>query len=149
MNKVKLCKMCRNRNINTLWENGYYDWLKSDCYECPRKTCKNNLIDTIIDSDEYGIIIKISEDVNFIEAMIDLKEKDIIEYQLKLNQFRATIFQMQVPQQESNQVTCPYCNSTDTHKITVASKAVNTVVWGVLGTKRHSNYHCNNCNSDF
>lgn len=48
-----------------------------------------------------------------------------------------------------SQVECPYCHSTNTSKITTSSKVVNTALWGILGTKRYKNYHCNNCNSDF
>lgn len=46
-------------------------------------------------------------------------------------------------------VKCPYCQSTDTKKISATSKAVNTAMFGVLGTKRHKQWHCNKCNSDF
>ena len=46
-------------------------------------------------------------------------------------------------------VTCPYCNSTNTKKISLTSKAVNTALFGILGTKRHKQWHCNNCKSDF
>lgn len=46
-------------------------------------------------------------------------------------------------------VRCPYCQSINTKKITNTSKVLNTAVWGIFGTKRHKNYHCNNCNSDF
>lgn len=46
-------------------------------------------------------------------------------------------------------VTCPYCNSTDTKKISLTSKAVNTALFGFLGTKRHKQWHCNKCGSDF
>lgn len=46
-------------------------------------------------------------------------------------------------------VTCPYCNSTDTKKISLTSKAVNTALFGFLGTKRHKQWHCNRCGSDF
>lgn len=46
-------------------------------------------------------------------------------------------------------VECPYCHSTNTKKITATSKAVNTAVWGIFGTKRHKQWHCNNCGSDF
>lgn len=49
----------------------------------------------------------------------------------------------------SNTVECPYCHSKDTKKITATSKAVNTVVWGIFGTKRHKQWHCNQCGSDF
>lgn len=40
---------------------------------------------------------------------------------------------------------CPTCNSTRLKKISTASKAVNTLAFGLLGTKRNKTYHCNNC----
>lgn len=52
-------------------------------------------------------------------------------------------------QQTAPTVYCPYCNSLNTSKISTASKMVNTVAFGIFGTKRHKQWHCNNCNSDF
>ncbi len=46
-------------------------------------------------------------------------------------------------------VECPYCHSTNTKKITNASKAVNTALFGIFGTKRHKQWHCNQCGSNF
>lgn len=47
-------------------------------------------------------------------------------------------------------VTCPYCQSTDTKKITNTSKAVHTALFGVFSMSRNAKeWHCNNCNSDF
>lgn len=46
-------------------------------------------------------------------------------------------------------VECPYCHSTDTKKITIVSKVLNTAIWGFLGTKRFKEWHCNKCGSDF
>lgn len=46
-------------------------------------------------------------------------------------------------------VECPYCHSKDTKKISTTSKVINTAVWGIFGTKRHKQWHCNECNSDF
>lgn len=46
-------------------------------------------------------------------------------------------------------VECPYCHSTDTAKISTTSKVVNTALFGIFGTKRHKQWHCNHCNSDF
>lgn len=45
----------------------------------------------------------------------------------------------------SNKPTCPTCGSTNLKKISTASKAANTVFWGLLGTKRFKTFHCNNC----
>lgn len=44
---------------------------------------------------------------------------------------------------------CPYCNSVDTSKISTTSKVINTVVFGIFGTKRFKQWHCNDCGSDF
>lgn len=46
-------------------------------------------------------------------------------------------------------VECPYCHSKDTKKISTTSKVINTAVWGIFGTKRHKQWHCNKCGSDF
>ena len=46
-------------------------------------------------------------------------------------------------------VECPYCHSINTTKITTTTKVVNTAIWGIFGTKRHKEWHCNACRSDF
>lgn len=46
-------------------------------------------------------------------------------------------------------VECPYCHSTNTKKITATSIAINTAIFGIFGTKRHKQWHCNECKSDF
>ena len=51
--------------------------------------------------------------------------------------------------QSSPLVHCPYCNSVNTSKITTTSKVINTAIFGLFGTKRHKQWHCNQCNSDF
>lgn len=95
---------------------------------------------------DYITICKASTNPKFIKTMMELHDTDIIEYDLKLSQFA----QQQPSQQDGiTQVACPYCKSTNTNKITMTSKIINTALWGIFGTKRHKNYHCNNCNSDF
>ena len=44
---------------------------------------------------------------------------------------------------------CPSCNSMNTSKISTTSKVLNTAIFGIFGTKRHKQWHCNRCNSDF
>ena len=46
-------------------------------------------------------------------------------------------------------VTCPYCKSENTTKITSFEKATNTIMFGIFGQKRKYQWHCNNCKSDF
>lgn len=40
---------------------------------------------------------------------------------------------------------CPTCNSTNLKKVSTTSKVVNTAMFGVFGTKRFKQFHCNNC----
>ena len=50
----------------------------------------------------------------------------------------------------SSGVKCSYCGSTNTKKITIASKATHTALFGIFSISRNSkNYHCNSCGSDF
>jgi DNA-directed RNA polymerase subunit RPC12/RpoP len=46
-------------------------------------------------------------------------------------------------------VTCPYCQSTNTKKISGLSKASSVALWGIFSQKVHKQWHCNNCGSDF
>lgn len=46
-------------------------------------------------------------------------------------------------------ITCPYCHSTNTKKISSMAKATNIALFGIFGNKRKYQWHCNNCNSDF
>lgn len=46
-------------------------------------------------------------------------------------------------------ITCPYCKSTNTKRITATAKAINIALFGIYGNKRKYQWHCNNCKSDF
>ena len=46
-------------------------------------------------------------------------------------------------------VTCPYCKSANTKKISSMAKATNIALFGIFGNKRKYQWHCNNCGSDF
>ena len=44
-----------------------------------------------------------------------------------------------------NKPKCPTCQSTNIKKISTTSKALNTAMWGIFGTKRYKTFHCNHC----
>lgn len=46
-------------------------------------------------------------------------------------------------------ITCPYCQSKNTSKVGALDKMVNTAIFGFFGTKRHKQWHCNQCNSEW
>lgn len=65
---------------------------------------------------------EISNDMDFLEAMMELKKNDPIEYQLKMSQFKANLKKQESQQKEQeesvqNQIHCPKCNSTSIQTI--------------------------------
>ena len=48
-----------------------------------------------------------------------------------------------------NAVTCPYCSSTNTKKISGISKAGSVAMFGIFSQKVKKQWHCNGCGSDF
>lgn len=46
-------------------------------------------------------------------------------------------------------VRCPYCNSTNTKKISTLSRMGSFATFGFAGKKVGKQWHCNNCKSDF
>ena len=143
MNKTQFCQICKENNRPSLCPGFLVSWGAVQLDECP--FCKNkNLITFDISEDDILIIGKISSDSGFLEAMINLKQQDPIEYQLKLSQFKAVQAQ-QSRKVEDNTPKCPTCSSTNLKKITNTSKVINTAMFGIFGTKQHKTYHCNNC----
>lgn len=111
-------------------------------------TCGGELIDTGISHDELMVIRKISSDNTFLDAMIELKKDDIIEYNLKLSQFRN---QTNSQNQDNNLLKCPICNSTKIKKISIGTKVTKTVAFGILGAVDDAGktYKCETCGSKF
>lgn len=55
-----------------------------------------------------------------------------------------------IPVDETHEVRCPYCNSNNVKKISTTSKVVSTAAIGLATMgKVNSQWHCNNCKSDF
>ena len=129
----KICRIClyERDDIN--------DELNGDCL-CGAKDWEDkHLFD----------IKQISTDESFINAMIQLKEKDPIEYQLKLQQFKNQLQQQeQINQQQvqtqtkptEKQVTCPKCGST---AITAGQRGY-SLIWGFIGSGNTVN-RCSKC----
>lgn len=53
------------------------------------------------------------------------------------------------PTPPSPVITCPYCHSTNTKKISQMSRVTSIGFWGVFSKKIGKQWHCNECNSDF
>ena len=54
------------------------------------------------------------------------------------------------PQPSTPTITCPYCQSTNTKKISGLSKVVGVGLFGIFALgKTTKQFHCNNCKADF
>lgn len=144
MKYIKLCQNCKNnRKDDDIFGSGYISWIADNNFECPM--CQHKLVDTVLTGDEEEILSDITRSASFYDSMIDLKQKDPIEFQLKMSQFKT-----QLQQQESSKSTnttptkdvirCPKCNST---AITTGARGVNNF-WGLLGASKTVN-RCGNC----
>lgn len=108
------------------------------------KNCGGIMCDTGLKFDEANIIRKISSDNELLNAMIELKKNDIIEYNLKMSQFRTQVNQ-QKQQQESNTPKCPTCGSTNIEKISLTKKAFGGAMFGLFSSDVRNSMHCKNC----
>lgn len=98
-------------------------------------------IKPLINTDDAYDIYRATNSTEIIDAMIELKQKDIIEYGLKLSQFRTQLSQQQSSRVvEDNKPKCPKCNSTS---ITTGARGVN-FTFGLLGASKTVN-RCANC----
>lgn len=49
----------------------------------------------------------------------------------------------------STAIECPYCHSTNTHKLSTISRGTSTLMFGLASSKIGKQWHCNKCGSDF
>lgn len=100
--------LCSNKNCDSARYLDPGEENKSNCSFCNSKMIKTPLL-----VEEYVYIALISEDRDFIDAMIELKQKDIIEFKTKIAQFKVQVdAQEERERQEKNKPKCPKCGST-------------------------------------
>ncbi len=126
----------------TEFYRGYLYGVKEEKMDNGCPFCGSNLIDSEISSDDFNIIAKTSNyDRQFLEAMIQLRKDDIIEFQSRMAQFRTQLAQQkQVIQEHENQLRCPKCGSTN---ITTGARGANWA-FGFIGASKTVN-RCGNC----
>ena len=108
--------------------------------ECPRCLCD----DVFVCSKDEEELLRLLDNRELVNAMLKLKQEDIIEYQLKLNQFKTQIQEQKAfeeKQQESKKPHCPTCGSTDIVKLSFWGQLSDMTAWG--GVVKH--FGCNNC----
>lgn len=110
---------------------------------CPY--CNNKLVDTLITENDFDLIWDVSDsDRQFLEAMIELKKNDPIEYQLKMSQFKAQVKQ-QESRVEENKPRCPTCGSTNIQKISGTKRWFSTGLFGLASSDIGKSMCCKKC----
>lgn len=134
---IKFCQKCYDNKIDYPSTYGYYTYLLDFVAECPKKDCGCKLIDIDFPNDDFYVIRDISKSIQFLDTMINLYQTDIIEYELKMAQFRQQLNQQKT---ESNKASCPKCGCTD---IGVANRGF-SIVTGFIGSGKSMNV-CKKC----
>ena len=133
---VKKCKRC---NSIVMCSPDYNVHMQNSC--CGKLEIFND-----INCEELTIMRHVSHDNDFILAMIDLKEKDIIEYNLKMSQIRTQIDQQKRSNAENDNVPrCPNCHSRNIQKISGMERAGSVMMLGVFSNKINKSFKCINC----
>lgn len=150
---VKYCPGCAiNNDMPTAKYHvpGYIDYYEDEKLTiCPR--CGSEFKQLNMLSDDYSVLTRISTDPKFMEAMVQLHDSNIIEYEARMSQFRTQVDQQkqQKERQQSGKPQCPYCQSNNVKKIGVIGRSMSIGVFGLGSSKIGKQFHCNNCCADF
>lgn len=101
-----------------------------------------------ISKTESDILRSVSKDPEFFKQMNELKQNDIIEYNIKMTKFRSYYeAERQAMQErvEKNTPKCPTCGSTNINKISGLDRAASVSLLGIFSKKINKSYQCKDC----
>ena len=113
---------------------------QATCDICGSTDCVNFPHGFTLNWSEIDTLSRISTDKAFILSMDDLKKHDVIEFNVKMAQFKTQTTIQQHNQSQSNLPHCPKCGSTS---ISTGARGVN-YLWGFIGASKTVN-RCSNC----
>lgn len=117
MKKLLFCPKCKENNESPHFIYPIFEDKK--CGEkCTVKDCNGTYEEIDFPYDDMRfLIVHTSDDIDFLEAMIDLKQKDPIEYQSRMAQFKAQARDREQVKKErwaaEKLPKCSYCGSTN------------------------------------
>lgn len=126
------------------------------CYICGYKTTDDNINecpqclcdDVFVKSKDEEELMMLFDDRDLTNAMLKLKKKDPIEYQLKIQQFK-TQLQQQKQQDKSNEIDnvpkCPHCQSTNIKSISGLNRGMSIAMFGIFSKKINKSFECKKC----
>lgn len=148
---MRICPICEKENDRSIFKSnlyvpGWFDFWDNE--PADGTTCdfhnEQSLLKSNITCEEFQILRQVSNDTSFMRAMDDLKEKDSIEYQLKLSQFKAVQAQ-QSREKEKSEPHCPHCKSTNISKIGTGERIGSIAMLGIFSKKINKSFKCKNC----
>ena len=113
--------------------------------KCPLCGCSNFYPPCNISYNDVKVISKISNDDSFFLAMNELKGKDVIEYELKMSQFRNQLKQQDQNKLEPNKPKCPHCSSINIASIGTAERIGSIAFLGIFSKMINKSFKCNSC----
>lgn len=138
--KIKICMDCCHIVHDSFTE----------CDGCHSK----NIEKCNLDFNDCVTIKHATENPKIILAMAELRQTNIIEYELRMKQFKDMFDEKYnykpIKPKEENIPKCPICGSTDLSKITTTQKAGKAVLFGLFAAGDMSKtWKCNKCGSKF
>ena len=140
------------KEVQAICDSGFmgfacFEKIEENATVCP--FCGNPIVDTGIDRKDYCALSIVSKDNRqLIEAMIELKKKDPIEYETKMIEFRKEserIMDEADAVAAGNLPKCPTCGSTNIERISVGKKLTGGALFGLLSSNVRKTMHCRNC----
>lgn len=131
---------------NTEFCAGYLVPFGDGIERCPY--CGNTMLKSIPISNKDFLCLRDVSDCNIqlLKSMIELAEKDPIEFELKMSQFRIQKQQLKsIDQQSDNTIQCPTCNSTRVKRISGTAKVAGAMTFGLFSKTARSQFKCENC----
>ncbi len=96
-------------------------------------------------TEENGYILDLIDRFNIVHTILDSDEVPE-KFELKYEPAPPEKYTYE----KKTMISCPYCKSKNTKKISGLSKATNFAVFGLFSLSKNSKqWHCNNCDSDF
>ena len=132
---------------NAEFARGYIGGWNHGMEKCP--FCGGAIIDTNLPDSDFTVIREVSNyNRQFLEAMIELYNQNIVEYELKMSQFRTQYEQQESIKQiqkEKNIPKCPTCGSTNIEKISACKKIGGGMLFGLFSSDVRNTMHCKDC----
>ena len=131
-------------------ENGFIAFLSNDTNPSKCPCCNRDIKELSLTIEEWNILKQISTDSKFILEMDNLKQTNIIDFNLRLSQFKQSIPESKpqksaTPTPQSNIPKCPTCGSTDIKKISGARRWIGTGLFGLASSDLGKSMQCGNC----